>query len=258
MLISKGYMNKIIGIALGFFVGLSNLSWSGTMSNSLISNSRNWAWIGTYSMGPVWTSPGDAQTFYLASDIEKTFATSNNASTLADGEVFIGMQKELLRSYQGQLGLAVAATSNATLTGNIWDDADPAFNNYIYSYKIQHTHIALKGKLLADWDYFAMPWVSVSLGVGFNNAYGYENTPIIFEAITMPNFKSNSETTFTYTLGIGLQRSLTQNWQVGLGYEFADWGQSHLNRASSQTMNSGLSLNHVYTNGLMFNVTYIA
>jgi hypothetical protein len=43
-----------------------------------------------------------------------------------------------------------------------------------------------------------------------------------------------------------------------MGYEFADWGQSHLGSAQGQTLGRGLSLQHLYTNGLMFNLTYTA
>lgn len=103
-----------------------------------------------------------------------------------------------------------------------------------------------------------MPWVSASLGVGFNDAHDFQNTPLISEAVTMPNFASNTKTSFSYTLGVGIQKTLSPHWQVGMGYEFADWGQSQLNRASSQTLNSGLSLNHLYTNGVLFNLTYLA
>jgi opacity protein-like surface antigen len=74
----------------------------------------------------------------------------------------------------------------------------------------------------------------------------------------MPNFVSNTTTTFTYTLGVGLERHLNQHWQAGIGYEFADWGNSQLIRASGQTLNNGLSFSHLYTNGLLFNLTYLA
>ena len=74
----------------------------------------------------------------------------------------------------------------------------------------------------------------------------------------MSNFASNSTTAFTYTLGAGVQRQLNPHWQAGIGYEFADWGRSQLNRASGQTLNSGLSLSQLYTNGFLFNLTYLA
>ena len=74
----------------------------------------------------------------------------------------------------------------------------------------------------------------------------------------MPNFTSNTTTAFTYTLGAGVQRHLNQHLQAGVGYEFADWGRSQLSRASGQTLNTGLSLSHLYTNGFLFNLTYSA
>jgi opacity protein-like surface antigen len=219
---------------------------------------KSWTWVGTISAGPVWESAGQTQTFYLAPDIIKTYAASNTAHALADGEIFVGIQKDLPKALQGQIGIAAAVTSNAKLSGNIWDDADSTFNNYSYGYQVQHTHVAVKGKLLADRGYWFIPWVSGSLGVGFNNAHAFQNTPLISQAVTMPNFASNTETSFTYTLGVGLQKVLNPHWQAGVGYEFADWGQSQLNRASGQTLNSGLSLNHFYTNGVLFNLTYLA
>ncbi|OGV35609.1 MAG: hypothetical protein A3E88_06590 [Legionellales bacterium RIFCSPHIGHO2_12_FULL_35_11] len=219
---------------------------------------KNWTWVGAISAGPVWGSAGQTQTFYLAPSIIRTYAASNATHTLADGEVFVGIQKNLPKALLGQLGIAVAVTSNAKLSGYIWDDADSTFNNYSYGYQIQHTHVAVKGKLLSNRGYWFMPWVSASVGVGFNDAHDFQNTPLISQAVTMPNFASNTETSFTYTLGVGLQKALNSHWQAGIGYEFADWGQSQLHRSSGQTLNSGLSLDHLYTNGVLFNLTYLA
>jgi len=67
-----------------------------------------------------------------------------------------------------------------------------------------------------------------------------------------------TKTAFTYTLGAGFQRALSQNCQIGAGYEFADWGRSHLDRAFRQTLGNGLALNHLHTNGVLFNITYIS
>ena len=216
------------------------------------------AWVATLSLGPVWESAGNTQTFYLDPTIEKTYAASPVTHALLDGEVFLGIQKNLRDKLEGQIGLAVATTANAGLSGDIWDDADPQFNNYTYSYQVRHTHIALKGKLLADRGYVLTPWISGSVGVGFNQAHDFSNTPSISQAVAMPNFSSNTQTSFTYTVGAGVQKALNQHWQLGVGYEFADWGRSQLGRASGQTVNNGLSLSHLYTNGFLFNLTYLA
>ena len=161
------------------------------------------------------------------------------------------MQRALSSIFIGQFGVAGAVSTDAHLSGAIWDDADPQFDNYTYKYQVQHGHVAIKGKILADDGYWAMPWLSGSVGVGFNTAHHFDNTPTIFEAVKNPNFTSHTTTTFTYTVGAGLQKNLNQNWQIGVGYEFADWGKSQLGRAVGQTLNSGLKLDHLYTNGLM-------
>lgn len=248
---------KKIALLMAFSANILNHSaFAGDMGNT--APQTKWPWVGTISVGPTWQSNGNTQTFYLAPNIEKTYTANSSTNLMADGEVFLGLQKDLPHQLQGQLGLAVAVAGNAKLSGNIWDDADPQFNNYAYQYNVNHVHLALKGKLLVDRGSWLTPWVSGSLGVGFNHAYSFSNTPTIFEALPNNNFSSKTETAFTYTLGAGVQRILNQHWQVGIGYEFADWGQSGLGRASGQTLNSGISLNHLYTNGFLFNLTYCA
>lgn len=241
----------LLSLSIGMLIGSAQAGTMGPIK-------PDWTWVGTISLGPVWGTGAETQTIELVPDIVKTYTMENSNNAIFDGEVFLGIQKVLSQKLQGQLGVAVGATGNTSLTGSIWDDADPEFNNYIYSYKLQHTHVAAKAKLLADMGLVAMPWVSGSVGVGFNNAHGYDSTPIIFEALPLPNFGSHTETSFTYTVGAGMQKALNDHWQVGVGYEFADWGKSRLDRAPGQTLNSGLSLNHYYTNGVMFNLTYLA
>ena len=96
------------------------------------------------------------------------------------------------------------------------------------------------------------------LGVGFNRANAFHNTPTISEVLPQGNFGNYTQTSFTYTVGAGLQKIIKTNWQAGIGYEFADWGQGHLNPAPGQTQGNGLNLSHLSTNGLMFNITYTA
>ena len=140
----------------------------------------------------------------------------------------------------------------------IWDDADPQFDNYSYQYKVRNTRVAVKGKLLLDKGYWLMPWVSASVGVGFNRAHKFTNTPLIFEAVPNANFTAHTKTALTYTLSAGFQKNLNNHWQIGASYEFADWGKNNLNPAAGQTLNIGLKLNHHYTNGVLFNLTYLA
>ena len=221
----------------------------------LIQHQSDWAWIGAISGGPVWSKGGETQTLFLTPEVKETYVANQSTKTLFNGEAFLGLQKSLTQIMQGQLGLAVGFSTPISLEDEVWD-VDPEFNNYISHYKIQHTHIALKGKLLVDAGYWITPWISGSLGVGFNNAHGFHSTPTLFEVLPPADFRSHTQTAFTYTVGAGLQKALNEHWQVGVGYEFADWGKSHLGRAAGQTQNNGLGLNHLYTNGVLLNLTF--
>lgn len=214
--------------------------------------------VTTLSLGPTWTKPGQTQTFFLAPEIEKTYVANKPSSTMINGEIFIGLSNVWTSMLTTQLGLAVNAAGNAALNGVIWDDADPIFDNYIYNYSLKHQSVSLEGKILADGGYWLIPWVKASIGVGFNQAYGFNNIPVIFEAVPNSNFQNNTTTAFTYTAGAGVQKALNEHWQVGVGYEFSDWGKSRLNPALGQTTGSGLELDHLYTNGVLFNITYQA
>lgn len=207
--------------------------------------------VSTLSLGQSWEHAGEAQTINLAPDITKIYTANSPTYTLMTGDLFLGVQSSLPHNFQGQLGFDVGATSSADLSGNIWDDANPEFNNYMYQYSIRHQHIAIKGKLLHDCHWPVLPWISATVGVGFNTAYGFTNTPTIFEAVASPNFASHTTHAFTYAIGLGAQYTLNKNWQIGLGYEFADWGKSQLAAP-------GPSLSHLYTNSLLLNLTYLA
>ena len=213
-------------------------------------------YIVTLSLGPIWENAGETQTFHVSPFIQKTYAANTSPKTLFDGELFLGIERSLRSNLEGQLGLAVAATGNAKLSGAIWDDANPLFNNFNYTYNMQHTHIAVKGKILGEFGAIFKPYMSGSLGVGFNQSRNFNINPTIFAAIPAPNFTSNMTTVFTYTLGVGLQRAINTNWRASAGYEFADWGKSQLGTAPNQTLGRGILLNHLYTNGIQFSLGY--
>ncbi len=228
---------------------------AGTMG--VVVPEKTCTWVGTISAGPVWAKGDKTQTFYLAPETEKTYLSSESKTALVEGEFFFGMQKILSRQWQGQLGLGLTATGDAKFKGYIWDDADSEFDNYRYDYKVRHRAITLKGKLLLDKNNQLLPWISGSLGAGFNRTDKFMNAPLIFEAIRNNNFVHHVTNTFTYTLGFGLQQILNPHWQMGAGYEFADWGKSQMGRAAGQTLNTGLKIKNIYTNGFLFNLTYL-
>lgn len=155
------------------------------------------------------------------------------------------------------MGLAVSGGSDAKMSGDIWEDGDPDFNDFIYRYKTNHGHVALKGKILTR----PLPmqaYVSGSVGVGFNRAHDFIIMQKVVEQLPPPEFQSHTTTAFTYTLGAGLQRAMGEHWRAGVGYEFADWGKSRLSRGVAQTLGTGLQLSHLYTHQLQLSISFIA
>jgi hypothetical protein len=216
------------------------------------------SFVATLSMGAGWEHANQAQTLNLAPDIIKTYTANHSTNSLPLGEIFLGIRHPLARQWEGQIGLAFMATGNAKLSGDIWDDADPAFNNYTYKYKVKRTALDLKGKLSGPCYFSFIPWVSAALGLGWNKAYDFSSTPTIFEAVQTPGFSSKTTTALTYTLGIGIQRQLNTHWQVGAGYEFSNWGKVKLGNTPAENTDQKLSLSHFYTNSILVNLTYIA
>ena len=219
---------------------------------------HNWAKVLTLSIGPAWSNTNETQTFFLQSDIEKTYAGSTKYQSLGMAELFLGWQKIFNDTFSGHAGVAFGATTHTKMTGDVWEDADPDFNNFYYTYQVNQVRVAIKGKLLADLSTSFFPYVSGSIGLGSNRARNFVLTSKIDEEVPAPGFSAHRQTTVTYTIGIGLQKYLNDNLQAGVGYEFADLGKSQLGMAPGQTLNSGIQLDHLYTKSIQFSLTYVA
>lgn len=265
-MIKKNAITAVLGIILstGTFAGgmqdESDSCWgnAGSCQRTPQPDPVPWLRVTALSAGPGLTNNGATQTFYLKTGIQKTYYAVDEQTTLFNGEVFYGAQHAINEMFFGQVGVALLVASNAHLSGHIWEDADPDFNNYQYQYSVNHAHLALKGKLLAELEQFAQPYVSASLGVGANRSHDFTIAPIIYQEVPAPLFKDNTTMAFAYTVGLGAQTALNEHWQAGVGYELASWGESKLAAAHGQTMGIGLKLSNVYTNTLLVTLSYTA
>jgi hypothetical protein len=211
------------------------------------------------SVAPSWITPGSTQTIALQPDVVDTYVPQNPNPTkvLANGEIFFGIQHPFFPSTQTQFGVALYSSQPARLKGFIQIDGNPDFQNNAYQYQINHQHLALKSKFIFEQAFNINPYVSAGVGVGFNRSYGYVITPLISQSVPMPAFQSNTETAFSYTVGVGFQRKLSPQLAVALGYQFVSWGASHLAPAPGQTSLQGLHLSHLYAEGIEFNFSYL-
>lgn len=223
--------------------------------------------VATLSLGGARASQAKEQTIYITPYIKRTYLVSDSAGNLGVGELFLGLQTELYSNFYrnnsseamlGRLGLALGTANSMNISGVVWDNADPQADNYVYGYQVRHSYLTLKGQILLDTNSLLIPWISASAGIGLNNASSFESTPTIEEALPVPPFASKKTTALTYAVGVGVQKALGVHWQIGLGYEFSDWGKSELGTAVEQTLETNLVQNHTYTNSILFNITFLA
>lgn len=223
-----------------------------------IFSSQHYTPVITLALGGASQNGGETQVINLQSEIVKKYVTNTESKMLGTVDLLLGLERRFNEHYSALLGLSFVATGPAKLSGQIWDDADEDFNNFVYQYQIQHKHLALKAKLMRDMGYLGLkPYLSASFGVGINEASNFAAIAIIEEAVGFPDFTPNKTRSYTYTLGFGLQKSLNKYWQLGLGYEFADWGKSQLGAAPEQLSGMGLKLDHLYTHGIFLSLTWL-
>jgi hypothetical protein len=214
-----------------------------------------WASIITVSGGPAWANPGKDQYLYpFPPPLNNYFIADKDLTTVGTGEIYFGLQRLVCPDLIGQFGIGVAAASDAQLSGVIDVNGVPAVN--AYRYKISHVRAEFKGKLIAAGYRWVQPYLSASLGVGFNHSHDYFPTTIDLALYPPSYFNDNSNVAFSYTVGAGIQKMVSQNWQVGVGYEFADWGKNFLG-SDSNLLSEGPGSPHLYTHELLFSLSYI-
>lgn len=243
---------KILVTGLGAFFTVNAVAGDGVFDPNL---PLEWASIITLSGGPAWASPGKDQYLYPTPPLlANYFIADNKTTTLGTGEIYFGLQRLLCPDLIGQFGIGFAAASDAQLSGVINVNGVPAVT--AYQYQVSHVRAEFKGKLIGFGYRLLQPYVSGSFGAGFNHAHDYLSRTIDPVLYPLTKFGTNSTVAFSYTVGLGVQKMVTQNWQVGVGYEFADWGKNYLG-GNGGSLSQGPGSAHLYTNELLFSLSYL-
>jgi|GEM_PF-943098 len=225
-------------------------------------NSSSCGQLITLSFGPAWYNESQNAIRDFRFPFLHTFVPHQVSGVLGSSELFFALTRPLDYYVSGQLGIAVGYNAAAKQDGTLYIDVPPILVSD-YAYRLSNARIALKGKLVADWGYVVQPYVSASAGVGFNRSWGYGYNIPSSAFFPLPDIRpymaDNTTVAFTYTAGLGIQANINDNWQVGAGYEFTDWGKNNfknLRVRSSNRFTHLLNSPTFYTNALQIGVTY--
>lgn len=216
--------------------------------------------LATVTIGPDFVQTGRAQTLTLLSPFQNHYTATHRSQTATDFGAFVGVERTFSPSLSTQLGASVYIDSQLTAKGHVWQFGVPKFDNFIYGYHIKPVRAMLTSKLLTTFPnhHSLHPYLSGEIGAAFNRAHNYHETPIVPLVTPMSPFSSHTETSFAWGVGAGIDYNVTQRVRAGIGYQFSNLGSASLGRTPAATTNQTLSLSHLYTNQLRFQLTYLA
>ncbi len=205
---------------------------------------------------------GQSQSFPINNAITSEFyiySAYRPTQTSTLGDLFIGAEWQLTPYWLIQGGLDYSGTAAFSAKGTLIQGADAVSADiYNYSYNVLARQLMAEGKLLYIFRQIYHPYVLVGLGSSFNRGYNFQTSVPPFLAFTR-QYQDYYNYSLTYSLGFGLDVDVYHNLRLGLGYRFADLGQSNLGYATIDTTRvyGVLTQNHIYTNQVLAQLTWV-
>jgi len=96
--------------------------------------------------------------------------------------------------------------------------------------------------------------VTGALGIAWNKSRSYtENSDSVTEVPRDP-FKNTMHNSFTWSVGLGIERSLGNSLRLGLGYLYTDAGKAKLDAINTD---ESLTVDNLSINQALLQVTYV-
>lgn len=182
--------------------------------------------------------------------------SSTRVSALFDG--FVGGETTYY-PWALQIGIGFSQTWNFDSHGALLQGTDmPSATRYNYHYDILTRQVLVETKLLYHVIECYHPYIVLGVGAAFNEADGFATNVLPITTLTR-QYGDNTQTSFTYTVGFGIDVNVIDSLRFGIGYRFADLGQVQLGHASFNTTRVAgtLSQNHLYTSEVLGQVTLL-
>jgi opacity protein-like surface antigen len=264
-MLKNAWVKTLIG-SLTLFTMTHSFAYTNT-TNSSTSMPRlfdiNWNYVLTFGAGATRTTDTGNSAYYPAAnpttDEFYSYSVNNTTSTSFLFDAFFGVEGRLLPDWLLQVGLDYTQSTPFKAAGYLVQGADIHSENfYTYDYSVQARQALVETKLLATLANQFHPYLLVGIGASFNKAYNY-NTNIPTNLSFTRMYNNNSCSSFTYSVGAGVDLDVTNRVRFGIGYRFSDLGTVKLGKAiiNKTTVPGTLSQPHLYTNALLAQLTWV-
>lgn len=138
------------------------------------------------------------------------------------------------------------------------------FQNYSYSYDFSRQTLLGIVKLdIVRYNCF-MPYVIGGTGISFNKASSYKEQPLanVTPRIS-PGYDSNTNSYWSYMLGLGVEYTMRDDMWVALEYNYGDFGYVQTGRGAGTPTVTGVNYsdqhlqNRLKANNFLLNFTYL-
>lgn len=216
--------------------------------------------------GYVAVNPAHENHHYVGSDSDQ-FVYTHNRSKQNTGlaGIFAGAEWQIpCTCFINRFGLEYDYIWPVQIHGNNWVGIQPnTATPYVYQYHQRTQQVLAIARLLFMASETYRPYGMIGLGAAFNRVYGFTTHTSQQGSINLaPTFQGNTETSFAYSLGIGVEMNFTPHISLGVGYRFSDFGKSSFDHGQVNINNYharvpfSLSNNHSYANQLIVDLNY--
>lgn len=213
----------------------------------------------TVTLGPDFAYQGDSHNLTLVPPFSNTDASSKHWEVVGDFGGFVGIEHKCKKWLSIQTGIAGYGNTAVPITGKVLQYGVPDFDNFRYSYHVNHGRIMFSNKVLTTLNRYPKlkPYFTFELGAAFNRATAYQETPLI-DLPPMAPFANHSKTSFTWGLGFGEDYTINDHFRFGIGYQLADLGAASLGMTTAETTDQTLEVAPLWSNQLRFQLSYIS
>lgn len=216
--------------------------------------------VGTLSGGwAISNEDWDSTTLQNINQIHYQYIASKSHQSNGLWSLFVGSESYLSEAVAMQLGLSYFSSSYFSVQGILTQGRENEFGQqYDFHYRIRSQQLLFDSK----WLYFCSenvhPYLSAGIGVGFNQAAGYQ-ADIPPGTVLTPQFANQNRTSFAYGVGFGIDVDFNKRIRAGIGYRFFDFGKAELGNGpigmvpNSQT----LSQSHMYQNIFLAQLSWV-